>query len=147
MTTPGYPQGHALLVGVSKYQRISSLPDAILNDVKDVAATLSSPTYCGYAQENVVSLLNADATRNAVLEGLSDLAARAAEDDTVCIYFSGHGTVFTSLPVPVVRHCSEVQSSGMALCVTDETVFWTMGRPSSSASREGESLLLVLQCP
>lgn len=97
MITPGYPQGHALLVGVSKYQRISSLPDAILNDVKDVAATLSSPNYCGYAQENVVSLLNADATRNAVLEGLSDLAARAAEDDTVCVYFSGHGTVFTSL--------------------------------------------------
>lgn len=97
MTTPSYPKGHALLVGVSKYQRISSLPDAILNDVKDIAATLSSPTYCGYAQENVVSLLNADATRNAVLEGLSDLAARAAEDDTVCVYFSGHGTVFTSL--------------------------------------------------
>lgn len=96
MTTPGYPQGRALLVGVSEYQRISSLPDAILNDVKDVAATLSSPTYCGYAQENVVSLLNADATRNAVLEGLSDLAARAAEDDTVCVYFSGHGTVFAS---------------------------------------------------
>lgn len=96
MTTPGYPQGHALLVGVSMYQRISPLPDAILNDVKDFAATLSSPTYCGYAQENVVSLLNAEATRNAVLEGLSDLAARAAEDDTVCVYFSGHGTVFSS---------------------------------------------------
>ena len=96
MTTPGYPQGRALLVGVSEYQRISSLPDAIQNDVKDVAATLSSPTYCGYSQENVVSLLNADATRNAVLEGLSDLAARAVEDDTVCVYFSGHGTVFES---------------------------------------------------
>lgn len=97
MITPGYPQGRALLIGVSEYQRISSLPDAILNDVKDLAATLSSPTYCGYAQENVVSLLNADATRNAVLEGLSDLAARAAEDDTVCVYFSGHGTVFAGL--------------------------------------------------
>lgn len=96
MTMPGYPQGHALLVGVSEYQRISRLPDAILNDVNDIAATLSSPTYCGYAQENVVSLLNADATRDAVLEGLDDLAARASEDDTVCVYFSGHGTVFSS---------------------------------------------------
>lgn len=96
MTMPGYPRGHALLVGVSKYQRISGLPDAILNDVNDIAATLSSPTYCGYALENVVSLLNAEATRNAVLKGLSDLAARAAEDDTVCVYFSGHGTVYAS---------------------------------------------------
>jgi len=97
MTTPGYPQGHALLIGVSKYQRIASLPAAILNDVKDIAATLSSSAYCGYAHDNVVSLLDADATRQAVLDGLSALAVRAREDDTVCVYFSGHGAV---LPGP-----------------------------------------------
>lgn len=96
MTSPGYHQGHALLVGVSKYQHISSLPTAILNDVKDIAATLSSADYCGYAQDNVVSLLNADATRQTVLDGLGALAARAGEDDTVCVYFSGHGAVLPS---------------------------------------------------
>ncbi|WP_447896491.1 caspase family protein [Stenotrophomonas acidaminiphila] len=96
MTSHSYHQGYALLVGVSKYQHISSLPSAILNDVMDIAATLSSADYCGYAQDNVVSLLDADATRQTVLDGLGALAARAGEDDTVCVYFSGHGAVLPS---------------------------------------------------
>lgn len=97
MNSTGYPQGHALLVGVANYQRISSLPAAILNDVNDVAATLSSPTYCAYAPANVVTLLDAKATRAAVLKGLDELAARAGPDDTACVFFSGHGAVIGSL--------------------------------------------------
>lgn len=49
MNPTGYPQGHALLIGVANYQQISRLPTAILNDVNDVAATLSSPDHCGYS--------------------------------------------------------------------------------------------------
>lgn len=93
MSPTGYPQGHAFLVGVANYQQISSLPPAILNDVNDVAATLASPQYCGYVPANVVTLLDADATRKAVLNGLTELAARAGPDDTVCVFFSGHGGV------------------------------------------------------
>lgn len=93
MTPTGYPQGHALLIGVAHYQKISSLPAAILNDVNDVAATLSSPDYCAYAPVNVVTLLDENATRTAILKGLDELAARAGSDDTACIFFSGHGGV------------------------------------------------------
>lgn len=93
MNSTGYPQGHALLIGVANYQQISSLPAAILNDVNDVAATLSSPKYCAYAPANVVTLLDANATRAAVLKGLEELAARAGPDDTACVFFSGHGGV------------------------------------------------------
>jgi len=93
MNPTGYPQGHALLIGVANYQQISSLPAAILNDVNDVAATLSSPKYCAYAPANVVTLLDANATRAAVLKGLDELAARAGPDDTACVFFSGHGAV------------------------------------------------------
>lgn len=96
MNTTGYPQGHALLIGVANYQKISSLPAAILNDVNDVAATLSSPKYCAYAPANVVALLDESATRAAVLKGLEELAARAAPDDTACVFFSGHGGVVGS---------------------------------------------------
>jgi metacaspase-1 len=91
-----YPQGHALLIGVANYQQISSLPAAILNDVNDVAATLSSPNYCAYAPANVATLLDANATRAAVLKGLDELAARAGPDDTACVFFSGHGGVVGS---------------------------------------------------
>ena len=93
MNPTGYPQGHALLIGVANYQQVSSLPDAILNDVNDVAATLSSSNYCAYAPANVVTLLDASATREAVLKGLDELAARAGPDDTACVFFSGHGAV------------------------------------------------------
>lgn len=96
MNPPGYPQGHALLIGVANYQQISSLPAAILNDVNDVAATLSSPQYCAYSPANVVTLLDANATRAAVLKGLDELAARAGPDDTACVFFSGHGGVVGS---------------------------------------------------
>lgn len=93
MNSIGYPQGHALLIGVSKYHKINSLPPAILNDVTDVADTLVSPQYCGYAPANVVTLLDAEATRGAVLKELSELAVRAGPDDTACVFFSGHGGV------------------------------------------------------
>ncbi|WP_286916256.1 MULTISPECIES: caspase family protein [Pseudomonas] len=93
MNTTSYPQGHALLIGVASYQQISSLPAAILNDVNDVAATLSSPEYCAYTPAHVVTLLEESATRAAVLKGLEELAARAGPDDTVCVFFSGHGAI------------------------------------------------------
>lgn len=93
MNPTGYPQGHALLIGVANYQQISSLPAAILNDVTDIAATLSSPQYCAYAPTNVATLIDTNATRAAVLKGLDDLAARAGPDDTACVFFSGHGAV------------------------------------------------------
>lgn len=93
MNPTSYLQGHALLIGVASYQQISSLPAAILNDVNDLASTLSSPQYCAYAPANVVTLLEADATRAAVLKGLDELAARAGPEDTACVFFSGHGAV------------------------------------------------------
>lgn len=96
MNPTSYPQGYALLIGVANYQQISSLPAAILNDVNDVAATLSSPKYCAYPPANVVTLLDTNATRAAVLKGLDELAARAGHDDTACVFFSGHGAVVGS---------------------------------------------------
>ncbi|GGX98007.1 caspase family protein [Pseudoduganella dura] len=93
MTTTGYPQGHALLIGVANYKNISSLPAAILNDATDVAATLSSTQYCGYPQANVVTLLDGAATRAAVLKDLDELAARTTPDSTACVFFSGHGGI------------------------------------------------------
>lgn len=96
MNPTGYPQGHALLIGVANYQKISSLPAAILNDVNDVAATLSTPNYCAYAPANVVTLLDENATRAAILKCLDELAARAGPEDTACVFFSGHGGVVGS---------------------------------------------------
>lgn len=96
MNLTGYPQGHALLIGVANYQQVSDLPAAILNDAQDIAATLASPAYCGYDPANVVTLLDDQATRAAILAGLADLAIRAGTDDTACVFFSGHGAIVGS---------------------------------------------------
>lgn len=97
MNPTDYSQGHALLVGVANYHQISRLPAAILNDVNDVAATLASPNYCAYAPANVVTLVDVNATRVAVLRSLDELAARVGLDDTACVFFSGHGAIVDSL--------------------------------------------------
>ncbi|NUZ06552.1 caspase family protein [Piscinibacter koreensis] len=96
MNQTGYPKGHALLIGVANYQRVADLPTAILNDAQDVAATLTSPNYCGYEPANVVTLLDGQATRAAVLNALAELSARAGTDDTAFVFFSGHGAVVGS---------------------------------------------------
>lgn len=93
MNATGYPQGHALLIGVASYQHVTDLPPAILDDARDIAATLTSPNYCGYSPANVVTLLDSQATRMAVLKGLAELAVRAGTDDTACVFFSGHGAI------------------------------------------------------
>lgn len=93
MNATGYPQGHALLIGVASYQHVTDLPQAILDDARDIAATLTSPNYCGYSPANVVTLLDSQATRTAVLKGLAELAVRAGTDDTACVFFSGHGAI------------------------------------------------------
>lgn len=88
-----YPRGHALIVGVAAYKHINRLPAAILNDVNDIAALLASPAHGGYDPGSVRQLVDAAATRSAVLAGLDDLATRTNEDDAVCVYFSGHGAL------------------------------------------------------
>lgn len=96
MNPTTYPQGHALLIGVAKYRHVSSLPVAVLNDVTDIAETLSSTSYCAYPPANIVTLLDAEATRVAVLQKLDELSTRVDSDDTACIFFSGHGAILGS---------------------------------------------------
>lgn len=87
----GFPSGHALVVAVAAYPKITPLPVAILNDAREVSAVLTSPAYCGYNPNNVTLLLDAQATLDALRRELAALATRAKPDDTVMIFFSGHG--------------------------------------------------------
>ena len=80
---------HALTIGISRYQHIAALPD--VSDASDVAAVLVDPTLAGYPAANVQSLLDAAATRAAILGALDQLAQRTTASSTVLLYFSGHG--------------------------------------------------------
>ena len=87
----GFATGHALIVGISNYRSAPPLPDAVLNDARDVAAILTSSEYCGYDGGNVHLLLDGDATLDRIRAALATVARTSGPDDTVLIFFSGHG--------------------------------------------------------
>jgi Caspase domain/TIR domain len=89
---------HALVIGVSQYQRVSPL--RATQDAQDMAAALSDPSLCGYPPGNVHVLLEAQATRSAVLAELETLAHETSEGSTVFVYFSGHGARASGAPGP-----------------------------------------------
>jgi hypothetical protein len=89
-------EGWGLVAGVSRYQRIPSLPP--VSDAEDIARTLRDPDLCAYAYDHVETLADAEVSRGAMLEALDHLARRAAHGSSVFIYFSGHGGRVTSGP-------------------------------------------------
>jgi hypothetical protein len=91
-----FDQGRALVIGVANYQEVDKLPEAILNDARDIANVLRAPDLCGYPEDNVTVLLDGEATLAGIRKALANLAANSKPDDTVVIFFSGHGARFGS---------------------------------------------------
>ena len=98
-----FAKGHAVVIGISNYcsQHIPSLPEAVLNDARDVAAVLSSRDHCGYKEENLQLLLNGDATLNRIRQALRVMTEVSRPEDTALIFFSGHGAVLDGADGPV----------------------------------------------
>lgn len=114
-----FNQGRALVVGIANYETVRRLPEAVLNDARDIADTLRSPSYCGYPSSNVTVLIDDQATLLGIRKALADLAADAKADDTVAIFFSGHGTrigsgsATTSALVPYDCKSTDVASTSL----------------------------------
>ncbi|MBM3216017.1 DUF4384 domain-containing protein [Candidatus Poribacteria bacterium] len=92
--TPG--KRWALLVGVSEYPQTSEsfeIPPlkAATKDVEALATFLSDPAKGGFAQANITVLTDEKAKQRDILITFNELAKRAAPDDLVLFYFSGHG--------------------------------------------------------
>jgi hypothetical protein len=92
--------GYALVIAVSDYKEIKPLPATILNDARDVASVLTSGVYCGYASANVRLLLDRDASLAKIRDALAWLAKVAGPEDSVVVYFSGHGARLTDTGSP-----------------------------------------------
>jgi hypothetical protein len=80
---------HALVIAISRYQRVRSLPDT--QDAEDIVGVLRDPTCCAYPVDAVHTLRDDQATRAAVLDALDALARDTGPGSTVWIHFSGHG--------------------------------------------------------
>ena len=92
----GFSTAHALVVAIAAYTTVTPLPVAVINDARDITSVLTSQSHCGYAPNNVRMLLDGEATLEALRHELDALAERSGVDDTVVIFFSGHGALIKS---------------------------------------------------
>ena len=84
---PSLHKGFALLIGVASYLYINPLEKTKI-DAQDLSDVLM---HNGYLPENVHLLLDQEATKMAISEKLDLLANLSSEEDTVIVFFSGHG--------------------------------------------------------
>jgi uncharacterized caspase-like protein len=83
----------AVIIGISQYKdtRIASLRYAAA-DARSFYDWIVSPTGGRYAPAMVTVLLDAKATGTNIRKALFEWLAQAIEEDTVTIYFAGHGS-------------------------------------------------------
>jgi uncharacterized caspase-like protein len=95
MVSEQFEHGYALLIGVGACAYPAwSLPVAV-HDVRAVAQVLADPHGCAYLadDQHLCLLHDGEATREAILQGLTWLQERTAADPsaTAILYYSGHG--------------------------------------------------------
>ena len=90
-TMLGFKNGYGLIIGIANYTNVAKLSDIVLKDAQDINDLLLTPMYCGYHQANTRLLLDDKATADGIRQGLRWLAESAGPNDTVFLYFTGHG--------------------------------------------------------
>jgi hypothetical protein len=80
-----FDQGHALIVGVG-----ADLPNTV-DDAQGLADILKDEGRCAYPPEQVHTRTDENATREAILTALDQLAQSTDPQSTAIVYFSGHG--------------------------------------------------------
>jgi hypothetical protein len=105
-----FSSGHALVIGVGKYQHMNkhNVPIAA-KDAATVAETLQNPAICGYPAGQVTLLTDQDATRAEILSALESLVAKMDADSTLFLFFVGHGVYGTDGNYYLTAHDSQLQ--------------------------------------
>jgi len=82
-------RAHALVIGIANYPYVTTLPNTVLDDARDIAKLLGDENYCGY--KTVKLLLDSEADKDSIVRDLKQIAKDSLASDTVIIFFSGHG--------------------------------------------------------
>jgi hypothetical protein len=87
----------ALLVGINKYPCLDSRYQlrGCVNDVILLASVLQE--YFGFEKDDIVQLIDEQATRESILGTIDALIHKLEPEDTVVIHYSGHGSQMTDL--------------------------------------------------
>lgn len=82
---------YALLVGIDEYLNVSPLQGCI-NDITAIKEYLEGRVDTDGYQLHLRTLLNKDATRQAVIDGFRQHLCQANSEDIVFFYYAGHGS-------------------------------------------------------
>lgn len=91
---PLYTGSRALIVGIDNYKSVSSLSYAV-SDAEAMRDSLIDDL--GFATEDIVCLLNENATKSAILREYLRFADTAELDDRIIFFFAGHGHTLTGI--------------------------------------------------
>lgn len=87
-----FERGHALLIGVGSHTYAPQLDVPVsVKDANELAAVLTDEAYCGYPPDQVSVLHDSSANRKGILNGIAELAGKVEPEDTVTIFYCGHG--------------------------------------------------------
>lgn len=83
----------ALVIGINSYQGYWTKLNSAVNDASEVGKVLKEE----YLFNDVISLLDKDATRRNIIQKLEWLTSNITKDDNVLIFYAGHGQFNKSL--------------------------------------------------
>jgi uncharacterized caspase-like protein len=107
-----FEEGHALLIGVGSHTHAPFLDVPIsVDDAQAVANVLTSETYCWYPANQVKLLHDESATQEGILRALTELGGKVKPDDTVTIFYCGHGDYGTDGEYYLVSHDARISGS------------------------------------
>ena len=95
----------ALLIGIGPYPEESGW--SIIHGDNDVTIIREMLHNQGFEENNIMTLLNENATKNGIIGALGKLRELAQKDDVVYIQFSGHGQQITDLDGDEEDHFDE----------------------------------------
>ncbi len=84
----------ALIVGINEYSQAGFNLRGCLNDAESLSSLLVD--VYNFDVKDVARLINSDATKGRILQGLKELVIGASAGDTIIFGFSGHGTQITA---------------------------------------------------
>ena len=132
----------ALIVGIDAYPRAGDRLQGAAGDARRMKERLFAKH--GFDETSTLHLVNGEATRGAILDGLGWLTSGTARGDTCVFYYSGHGSVMPD------KDGDEEDGTDECLCPVD---FRTAGKIADdelarmyAKAAPGCRLTLIMDC-
>ena len=123
--TPGVGERYALLIGITKYANPTINLNFAAADAEALQKLLLDPEIGAYKPDNVRMLIDDQANRKNILSSLNTwLGARIKPEDSVLIFYSGHGALGNNNSAYWVTYDADVEDlSSSALSNQDISTF------------------------